>query len=298
MQTKQGKQMNILIASVGNINRNCIKVLAQELNKKHKVTIISMASYSSHRGLAFSFRDIPVRVNPVMYKDIVKNSAWICGKDPKQLAAFDGIAAYEFDSNPADAIAVMLCDIIAHKKPDLVICGISNGVHMGQDIYCSSNIGMAMEATFFDIPAIAVAVEQKFGGHSEQSVANAAQFIVKNVDAFAKLKLPKHTFLNINIPTVEKYKDFKGVKVAKMGHMTPLSLYVERVDGNGGKYYWADNVTRVGITEGEEYARPWFDKGWITVVPLNYDATDYDAVKDWNNDVIKNIRKDEKGGSK
>jgi len=259
--------VNILIANVGNIRVNEIKSLAEALNKKNKVTVLSMVSDSSHRGQAFSFRDVPVRVNPLLYKN--------------------EIPAYEFHNNPADAMSVMLCEIMAHKKPDLIICGINNAVHMGQDIYCSSNIGMAMEACFFGIPTIAIGVEHRIGGHTEVELKNVITFIEKNLEKFQSMELPKHTFLNINIPDVKKYEQLKGVKVASMSKMTQLSTYIEKTDANGSKYYWADNVKRVNVDADEKFARTWFDRGYITIVPLNYDATDYTAVQHWNNKVLK-----------
>ena len=298
--------MNILIANVGNVRMNEIKVLAQALNKKHKVTICCMATDSSFRGLAFTFQDAPVRVSPLLYKEIVKNANWVkaldTGKVKEQskakLAAFDDIAAYEFYSNPADAISIMLSEIMISEKPDLIICGLNNGHHMGQDVYSSGNIGLAMEGVFFHTPSIAVGVEWQNGGHSEEELENAVTFIEKNVEAFAKFKLP-YTFLNINIPTVKKYKDFKGVKVSRMGRMTQLSEYEEKTDVRGNKYYWAKKVERLNADK-EEWARTWFDKNYITIVPVNYDATDYTSVAQWEKSIIKQIKaaadKDDKAG--
>ncbi|MDR0462449.1 MAG: hypothetical protein LBG88_03940 [Christensenellaceae bacterium] len=284
--------MNILIAKVGNIRVNEIKALAEELNKKHKVTICSMAEEAGYRGLAFSYRDVPIRVVPLLYKDILKNSTWVENRSIKFLKEtsknFDDVAAYEFTSQPADAISVMLCEIMAHKPPDLVICGISNGAHMGQHVYTSSNIGMAMEAAFLGTKVIAVGVDEKIGGNSEDELKPVAEFISKNVEKFVKLKLPPHTFLNINIPTVAKYKDLKGIKVARMSRLNQPSKYIERLDPKGEKYYWADRVTRTNADPSEEFGRTWFDKGYVTIVPINYDSTDYDAINDWNSKIKTN----------
>ena len=290
--------MNILIANVGNIRSNEIKALAEALNKKHKVTIVSMAMESSHRGQAFSFRDTPVRVTPLLYKDVMASASWVGQKDitsiktesEKKLSIYDNIAAYEFHNNPADAIAVMLSEIAAHKLPDLVICGIGNGLAMGQDIYCSSNIGMAMESCFYGVPTIAVQVEHRVGGHTTAELKHAVQFIEKNIEAFADLNLGKRTFLNINIPTVEKYTQFKGVKVARMSRMNQLSTFIQGTDANGEKYFWANNVERINKDTGEEYARTWFDRKYITIVPMSYDATDHDAIKTWNDKHIKVLK--------
>jgi len=294
--------MNILIANLGNIRVNEIKVLADALSKRHKVTIVCMSHNARHRGLAFSPRNTPVQVQPFLYKEVIKNTSFVIPKDimtlriGTELSTNDNIPAYEFNAaaNPADAISITLTEIMAHKKPDLVICGLSNGEHMGHDIYCSSNIGMAMEACFHGVKTMAVAVEHKVGGHTEDELRNAAMFIEKNVEKFAALKLPAHTFLNINIPTAEKYTDIKGVKVASMGHMTQLSTYSEKTDCLGEKYYWANLAVRSNADNSDKYAKTWYDRGYITIVPLNYNSTDYEAVKTWNNSLIKDIKKQAK----
>jgi len=245
-------------------------------------------------GLAFTLPEAAIRVNPLLYKEIVANTAWVAHgdvssvkeKSQTKMAKFDGIAAYEFYSYPADMVSIMLGDIMAHQKPDLVICGINNGVHMGQDIYSSSNIGMAMESIFLGVPAIAVGIEYQPGGHSEKDLENAVTFVDKNLETFAKLKLPKGTILNISIPTVASYKKFKGVKVAAMGRMTQLSEYEEKLDGKGKKYYWAKNVERLNAQPDDTWARTWFDQGYITIVPINSDATDHVKVKECQNEHI------------
>ena len=267
--------MNILIAHVGNIRANEIKVLAQALNKKHNVTIAAMATDVSYRGLAFSLKDEPVRVTPLFYKEVIKNSAWVKTRDVQSVVSnFENIPAFEFYANPADAISIMLSEIMVHKKPDLVICGINNGIHVGQDIYCSSSIGMAMESVFFRVPVITVGVEYKVGGHSEEELKNAVQFIKRNITKFSKLKLPENTFLSISVPTREEYSQIKGVRIAKMSRLTQLSEYEEKLDYKNSKYYWAKKAdgTTVDIKK-DDCARRWLDRGYITIIPINWNTS-------------------------
>lgn len=280
--------MNILIANVGNIRRNEIKVLVETLNKKHNVTVASMATDSSYRGLSFTFQDTPIRANPVLYKEVIKNQE----NKKTNLPKYDGAMAYEFYSNPADAISIMLSEIMITKRPDIVICGLSNGIHMGQDIYCSSNIGMAMESVFFRVPSIAVAVERQVGGHSEESLMPAAKFIDKNIEKFAKMNLSGNTFLNINIPSVK----VKGVKVTSMGRMNSLSTFQQQTDHKGDPYYWANFVDRVNASENDQSESAWFEKGYITITPLSYDATDYEAMRHWDKKVLEKVRNESEDG--
>jgi 5'-nucleotidase len=276
---------------------NEIKVLAEALNKNHRVTIACLSIDGSYRGLAFSYSHKPVRVNTLLYKDVVRNTELTKQSDLETLAhldapksdRFDDIDAYEFYGYPADAVSIMLTNILAHRKPDLVICGIHNGIHIGQDVFCSSNIAMAMEASFFGVPAIAVGTTFTPGGHSRKDLVHIASFIEKNVETFAKMKLPEHTFLDVLVPIVENYSDFKGVKITELGWMKHFESYIEKTDSAGEKYYWADRFERVGES-GENAAWTWFKKGFISVTPVNYDATCHESLSKWNQNIEKELK--------
>lgn len=276
--------MKILIANVGNIRRNSIKALAASLNKNHKVTIVSMAVESSFKGQAFSYTGVPIRGNQVAYKDVIKNTS---ATDTKK---FDGINAYEFYGTPADAVSIMIGEVLAHDRPDLVIAGIGNGVHMGQDIFCSSNIGMAMEAAYFNVPAISVAIPYKVGGHSEADCDTAVRFLEKNLNTFAAMKLPKHSFLNINIPGVP-YEKLKGIKVTRLGWIDPLiNEFEEKKDHKGKTYYWAKQISREAeSTEGTDVHA--FANGFVSVTPISYDPTDYEELDRYEAIAAKDIPK-------
>jgi 5'-nucleotidase len=291
--------LNILIANVASIRVNEIKVLAEALNKKHKITVISLAMDGALRGLAFSYKE-PVRCVPLMYKEIVQNTSYVWqekiasvekGANEKKVSEFDGIPAYEFYGTPADAVSIALTEILKHKKPDLVICGLHNGMLLGQDVFCSSNMAMAMESSFHGIPAIAVGVEHVTGGHSAAELAIAAEFIEKNAERFARLKLPKCTFLYIGVPTVSEYKDLKGVKAVRLGFTKQTASFTEREDASGEKYYWANYFDHSKFNEnGENSARTWLDRKFVTLVPICYDATDYAAVSSWGKSISEEMR--------
>jgi len=265
--------MKILIANVGNIRRNSIKVLAAALNKNHKVTIASMAVESSYKGQAFSYSGAPIRAKPIAYKSVLEN---ISKADTKP---YEGIDAYEFYGTPADAVSIMLGEVMAHDRPDLVIAGIGNGVTAGQDIFCSSNVGMAMEATYFNIPAIAIAIPFDSGGNSEEDCSIAVKFLEKNLDKLVAIKLPKHTLLNIIFPDVKKYEDIKGIKITRLGWVNPLiNQFEEKTDHKGNKYYWAKNILRgVGSKQGTDIYE--YTQGYVSITPINYDPTDYEELE-------------------
>lgn len=266
--------MNILIANVRNLESPELKVLATELAKKHTVTVCSLEGPSRRKGNAFSYHGFPIKF--------------------KQLTNYtlngSRVAAYKFQCTPADMISVMLGNIMKHRKPNLVICGISNGFSLGTDVFCSSNIGMAMQAAYSNVPCLAVGVPMQLGGHSEAELLPAAQFIAKNVEKFAKAKLPTDTFLNITIPIVKKYDDFQGVGISSMDNLTKMTRYLEKVDCKGNTYYWAQLVerdssskTEVAPTAGMAY----FKKNYIIMAPLSYNCTDMTRLAEMQKEVAQ-----------
>jgi len=145
---------------------------------------------------------------------------------------------------------------------------------MGQDIFCSSNIGMAMEAAYFNVPVVCVGMEKRLGGHSAEECMPAVKFVEKNIEKLGGLKLPKHTFLNINVPTVADYKELKGVIVARLGWLDLINAFEEKVDHKGQKYYWAKYVAREGKAD-EGTALHAYKNGFVAITPINYDPTSY-----------------------
>lgn len=266
--------MNILIANVRNLEALELKVLAGELAKKHTVTVCSMEGPSRQKGNAFSYSGFPIKFKQI--SNYMLNG--------------ERVAAYKFQGTPADMISVMLGNIMHHRKPHLVICGISNGISLGTDVFCSSNIGMAMQAAFSNVPCIAVGVPMQIGGHSEAELLPVAQFIAKNVEKFAKAKLPTDTFLNITVPIVKKYDDFQGVGISSMDNLTKMTRYLEKVDCKGNKYYWAQLVerdssakTEVSPTAGMAY----FKKNYIIMAPLTYNCTDTAWLAEMQKEIVK-----------
>ena len=69
----------------------------------------------------------------------------------------DGSSAYSVSGSPADSVVVGT-DYVMDEKPDLVICGINQGVNISCDITSSGTVCAALEAVSLGIPAIAVSL--------------------------------------------------------------------------------------------------------------------------------------------
>ncbi|MBQ2653919.1 MAG: 5'/3'-nucleotidase SurE [Methanobrevibacter sp.] len=69
----------------------------------------------------------------------------------------DGSSAFSVSGSPADSVVVG-ANYVMDEKPDLVICGINQGVNISCDITSSGTVCAALEAVSLGIPAIAVSL--------------------------------------------------------------------------------------------------------------------------------------------
>lgn len=116
------------------------------------------------------------------------------------------ITAYGIHGSPATAVShgiLELCD----RKPALCISGINYGENVGLGLSCSGTIGAALEADTYDIPSIAISLEERVieNQHSSEFADKAWEQSKRIVNIFAKRilseGLPKGiAMLNINVP--------------------------------------------------------------------------------------------------
>ena len=285
--------MNILIATNLNIRRNEVRAIARALNKNHKVTIACMNFDTPYRGMSFTADNAPVGTEQYMYKDVLggRYGASLLSESKEAIlnpesegGEFDQIVVHEFYGTPADSVSIMLSDVMKAHTPDIVVCGISNGINMGSDIYASSHAGMAMMATIMGVPAVMLSTERMQGGHTVESLQNLCKFVSKNIEKFAKMNLPEHTFLNISFPNRERYDDIAGVKYTNMAKMNLRVTYEERKDTRGKPYYWAKLNHRGEVIADIDDEVTWFEKGYVTITPISIDSTDFDLLEKWSKD--------------
>lgn len=116
------------------------------------------------------------------------------------------IIAYGVHGAPATAVShgiLELCD----RKPALCISGINYGENVGLGLSCSGTVGAALEADTYDIPAIAISLEERVIENQHNSEFGEKQWeqckrIIRHyARRIIEEGLPKGVaLLNINIP--------------------------------------------------------------------------------------------------
>jgi len=89
-------------------------------------------------------------------------------------------------------------------------------------------------------------------------------------------QMPEGVCLNVNIPHLP-LDQIKGVKICRQAGGTWLEDFDIRKDPKGRDYFWLKGIfARIGDGEDtDEYA---LEHRYVSIVPVNFDFTDYEAI--------------------
>jgi 5'-nucleotidase len=180
---------------------------------------------------------------------------------------------YAVDGTPTDCV-ILAVNKLLHKKPNLLISGINQGGNLGDDITYSGTVSAAMEGTILGIPSIAVSLV--VGRY--KNYENAAKFAKKLAVWIQSTALPPDTFLNVNVPDVERYDVLKKVVWTRVGKRVYTDSIDELVDPRGRRYYWIGGVPLEDVKNDEDTDIGAVGKGHISVSPIHLDLTNYSAL--------------------
>lgn len=149
----------------------------------------------------------------------------------------DESMAYSVSGSPADCVVVG-ANYVMDEKPDLVICGINQGVNISCDITSSGTVCAALEAVSLDIPAIAVSlfVDPKTAFKQDENGEWYVDYdftLAKKVLHDLVLKIKSEGFpegvnlFNLNVPS--NY-DCEDVKITHLAHKMLDKKVIDNTD--------------------------------------------------------------------
>lgn len=249
LQASSAQTYRILISNDDGIESPLLKTLSEEIAKLPNVEVIISAPAENQSGSSQSTDGRTLEIEKIFKEDV-----------------FFG---YAVSGRPADAVQFGIRVLGKDDPFDLVISGINRGANVGDISHQSGTVGAAMEALFYEIPAIAVSQEVR--GVNTQATA---LFVAQLVSKYQKDGAPKGVTLSINVPAGE----LKGVAVRPMG-----DAYLDM--GNYSLKSETDNkmiyTQRLGLSrsknEGSDtYA---YQQGYITITPLKFDWTAHEMIE-------------------
>lgn len=185
----------ILVSNDDGINNEGIIRLASVAKQYGEVWVVAPDKQYSATSHSATFWD-PLEVNEVEFP-------------------VEGVHAYAASGTPSDCVYLGINAIIP-GGPDLVLCGINEGINVGKDVQYSATIGAAMEAACRGIQTIA------FSEDTEGCNETTEKYIAKLTAELIDKPLGKNEIWNVNFPSVPA-DECKGVLYERV--LSPDDIY-------------------------------------------------------------------------
>ena len=99
-------------------------------------------------------------------------------------------------------------------------------------------------------------------------------YILQLTKRILAMEVPYGTCFNVNAPCGE----LKGIRVARQCKGRWIKEFEKRTDPHGRDYYWMTGEFLSAETDANDTDEAWLNQGYITVVPVRIDMTDYDLL--------------------
>ncbi|MDW5287921.1 5'/3'-nucleotidase SurE [Formosa sp. PL04] len=183
---------------------------------------------------------------------------------------------YSCSGTPADCVKLGVREILK-QTPDLCVSGINHGSNSSINVIYSGTMSAAIEAGIEGIPAIGFSLlDYNWGAN----FSHAESFIKTITENTLEHGLPQGVVLNVNIPNVPK-KDIKGIRVCRQARANWVEKFDKRQSPMGKDYYWLTGKF-VNLDQGEDTDEWALENNYVSVVPVQFDLTAYQSIKQIN----------------
>ena len=178
---------------------------------------------------------------------------------------------YSVDGSPADCVKLALNELIDPNDPiDFVVSGMNCGANVGIDVFYSGTVAAAIEAAFYNLPAIAVSAAFDEPMDFEAAADYAFEVIEQLMD------LPAGRVANLNIPQLSKGTP-KEVCITPQSTRGFDEQYLIRTDETGQKIYQLTGSSHHDPADGDWTDTTALLAGHITLTCLRQELTDHEG---------------------
>jgi 5'-nucleotidase len=184
--------------------------------------------------------------------------------------------AFCCSGTPVDCVKLALNNLLP-ARPDIIVSGINHGSNASVNVIYSGTMSAAVEGALEKIPSVGFSLLDFSPEANFTASVPVAQRVVKNV---LKHGLPEGVCLNVNIPKLP-LKKIKGIRYCRQAKGHWAEGFEKRTDPHGGNYYWMSGqyVLEDNREDADENA---LAAGYVSVVPVHADLTDYNTLKKIN----------------
>jgi 5'-nucleotidase len=250
MTNKDSERPLILVTNDDGIKAGGLESLVNMLKEVGDVVIA--APNESYSGMSHA-----ITVKSPLYAKLVKDKP--------------GLKLYKINGTPVDCVKLAI-NVLLDRKPDLLVSGINHGTNSSISLHYSGTVGAAREGALNQVPAVGFSLLNYSHDADFTEAVKVAKHVVVSMLAD---KLPKGTFINVNIPDVHPVK---GARVARQSKGKWVEEFTERQDPRGRTYYWLTGHFENLEPEAKDTDEYFLNKGYAAIVPCHLDATNFNLL--------------------
>ncbi len=238
--------MHILLTNDDGIFAPGLAALYKRLTGLGKVTVAAPSDVQSGAGHRISLTEIRCKLLNID-------------------GLFDG---YSIEGSPADCVKLAINEFVDPDDPiDLVVSGMNYGANVGINVFYSGTVAGAIEAAFYNLPAIAVSTAFDEPIDFEAAADYAFAVIRQLTD------LPAGRVANLNIPQLSKGTP-KGVRITSQSIHGFDEQYLVQTDETGQKTYQLTGGNHRDPHDSEWTDTTALSAGYVTLTCLRQELTD------------------------
>jgi 5'-nucleotidase len=177
------------------------------------------------------------------------------------------------DGRPADCVKLAI-NALLPRRPDLVVSGINSGANVGINVIYSGTVAAAIEGAFLGVPSIALSLLLQ---KDVPDYDHAASICLGAIRRILAAGMTAGEVMSINVPALRAPQQPKGTKVVRQCVRPWDDTYEKRLTPTGRPYFW--NTAKFVLRPSEEVTDVAFLRdGYVTVTPLKFDLTNYEAM--------------------
>ena len=183
----------------------------------------------------------------------------------------EDVTVYAVSGTPVDCVKIAFDHRLAGEKIDLAISGINHGSNSAVNVLYSGTMGAAIEASFYNIPAIGLSVTDHA---ADADFAAAVECGVRIAGAVLENETQLPLCLNVNVPAIPR-KEIKGMKICRQTRGYWREDFFRREDPHGRQYFWMTGAFDNHEPEADDSDEWALNNGYVSVVPIQVDMTAY-----------------------
>lgn len=173
---------------------------------------------------------------------------------------------------PTDCVLLAAWEILADRRPTLVLSGINHGPNLAEDVNYSGTAAAAMEAAALGMRAIALSQHCVIGGHLRWDTAKA--WAARALEPLLNCPWEPGSFVNVNFPDTPP-DQVRGLRTTTQGRRLPGSFRPSAgVDGRHAPYYWIRIAYDVGACDADTDLAA-IEGHAVSITPMQLDLTSH-----------------------